>query len=408
MDKKASTKNLEGRFWISPMFLIILTVFIDAIGFGMIFPLLAFYAKTFQVGAVEIGILVASFPLMSFIFSPILGRVSDRVGRKPILLISILTSIASFALFAVANSYWILLLSRMVAGIATERAVASAYIADVTTKKKRASGMGKLGAAMGAGFIIGPAFAGLLSVYGYSVIGFAAVLITFVNLLFVLFFLPESLNKDTRNSYLSLKSSSSYFQQVKATFSRPLIRNLLMISFLFVLAYSAMPVLLPLIGQSLFEFGSVEISYIFMYIGLVQILLQGLTIDLLAEKFSEKRLITIVLLVKAFGMFLIPYSPSIAFFLLFITISYVGTSLTRTFSASLFSKNTSQKEQGSIMGMVQSINSLARIFGPIIAGFFFEYAGITTPFLISSILLVFASTIGYRTFHRITNPRKGN
>ena len=374
----------------------------------MVFPLLAFYANTFQAGALEIGMLIGSFPLMSFIFAPILGRVSDRVGRKPILLISILTSTAGFALFAVANSYWILLLSRMIAGTATERAVASAYIADITVKEKRASGIGKLGAAFGAGLIIGPALAGLLSVYGYSMIGYVAVFITFIDLLFVLFFLPESLNKNIRQSYLSSKLSSNYFQRIKVTFGKPLIRNLSIISFLFVLAFSALPVVLPLIGQYLYEFGSVEISYFFMYIGLIHIFMQGVVIDLLPEYFSEEKLISVVLLIKAFGMFFIPFSPNIAFFILFITINSGGTGLTTTLSASLFSKNTSQKEQGTVMGIVESINSLARILGPIIAGFFFESAGIATPFLVSAILLVFASTIGYRTFNRMINPKKGN
>ncbi|MFC1487802.1 MFS transporter, partial [Thermoproteota archaeon] len=198
------------------------------------------------------------------------------------------------------------------------------------------------------------------------------------------------------------------FTRIKVSFGKPLIQNLFIISFLFVLASSALPVVLPLIGQSLYEFGSVEISYFFMYIGLIHIFMQGVVIDLLPENFREEKLISVVLLIKAFGMFFIPFSPNIAFFVLFITINSGGYGLTNTFIASLFSKNTSQKEQGSVMGIVQSVDSLARILGPIIAGFLFEYAGIATPFLVSAILLVFASTIGYRTFHRMRNQKKGN
>ena len=381
-------------------------MFVDAIGYGMVFPLLAFYAQTFQAGAVEIGILVASFPLMSLIFAPLFGRISDIVGRKPILLISILTSTLSFTLFAVANSYWILLLSRIAAGVATERGVANAYIADITIKRKRASGIGKLGAAWGAGLIIGPAIAGLLSTYGYSMIGYVATLITFVNLLFVLFFLPESLNKDEIHSQLSLKFRSNFIQHTKITFGKPLIRNLLFIKFLFVLAFSALPVVLPLIGNALYEFGPVEISYFFMYIGLTHVFVQGFAVDILTTRFSEEKLISIVLILKAFGMFFIPFSPTIAFFLLFITINSGGTGLGITFISSLFSKNTSEKNQGGVMGIAQSVSSLARAAGPIIAGAFFEYTGITTPFVISAILLVLASTIGYKTLHKTTNIRK--
>lgn len=157
----------------SPVFVVVMTLFIDATGFGMIIPLLPFYTKTFHAGSAALGILVASFSFMQFTFSPILGRISDNMGRKPILIISIFTSTASFLLFALANSFLILLLSRIAAGLATETAVAQAYIADITSKRERASGIGKVGAAHGAGFIIGPAIGGTLSVYGFSAPGFA-------------------------------------------------------------------------------------------------------------------------------------------------------------------------------------------------------------------------------------------
>ena len=191
MNNFARSGQARSRF--SPVFVVVMTLFIDATGFGMIIPLLPFFAETFQAGSVALGVLIASFPLMQFIFSPILGRLSDNVGRKPVLVISILTSAGSFFLFAVANSFFVLLLSRIVAGLATETAVAQAYIADITSARERSSGIGKVGAAHAAGFIMGPAIGGILSVYGFSAAGFAAVFLTVVNLLFVLFFLPESL-----------------------------------------------------------------------------------------------------------------------------------------------------------------------------------------------------------------------
>ena len=137
MKEKTDLRNSrQAIFGLSPIFVIVMTLFIDATGFGIIIPLLPFYAETFQAGSAALGILIASFSLMQFIFSPILGRISDNVGRKPVLIISILTSVASFLLFAIANSYFILLLSRIVAGLATETAVAQAYIADITSKKR--------------------------------------------------------------------------------------------------------------------------------------------------------------------------------------------------------------------------------------------------------------------------------
>ena len=144
----------NSRIWLSPKLVIALTLFIDAIGFGVVFPLLTYYAITFDVGTTVLSLMVASFFLMNFIFSPILGRISDKVGRRPVLIISILTSMASYVLFAVADSFFMLLLSRIVAGLATEGAVAQAYIADITTKEKRAKGIGMAGVAHGAGLII--------------------------------------------------------------------------------------------------------------------------------------------------------------------------------------------------------------------------------------------------------------
>lgn len=406
MGENAGPTDLEGRFWLSPLFLITLTIFVDSIGFGMIYPLLPFYAETFQAGSAALGILIASFSVMNFVFSPILGRLSDRVGRKPVLLISILCSIASYAIFAVANSFWLLLLSRIVGGAATERAVAGAYMADITTSKKRATGMGKVGASHGAGLIVGPAIGGLLSIYGYLVIGFAAIVLTLLNFLFVLFFLPESFN---RNTHIQLPFNFvSYLSRIKATFAKTLIRNLLLISFLFVLAFSAVPVVMPLIGQSLFGFRNVENSYIFMYIGVTNILMQGVFIGRLIEKFSEANLITIALFITAIGMFLIPNVANIGFFLLFVTLVASGSGMTRTLRTTLISKNTSENEQGTVMGIIWSVTSIARVPGPIIAGFLFEFAGMVFPFFASSAMLALASVIGYKTFHWKSRPKKSS
>lgn len=145
------------RFELSPNAILFMTLFIDASGFGMIIPLLPFYAETFHAGSTALDVLIASFSIMQFLSSPILGKVSDRLGRKPVIVVSILTSLISFLVFALANSFSMLLVSRIVAGLATETSVAQAYIADITSGRDRASGMGRVGAAHGAGFIIGPA-----------------------------------------------------------------------------------------------------------------------------------------------------------------------------------------------------------------------------------------------------------
>jgi DHA1 family tetracycline resistance protein-like MFS transporter len=229
-------ESRQCRLGISPSFVIVMTIFIDMIGFGMVIPLLPFHPETIEAGALALGILIGSFSLMQFIFSPILGRLSDKVGRRPVILLSIFSSAISFIVFALANSFTMLLISRITAGMATETAVAQAYIADITSEKERTTGMGKVGAAHGAGFIIGPTIGGFLSIYGFSAAGFAAAALTGVNFLFAFFFLPES-NAHTRSSMQKSVDSDGYWRRLAKALTKPLIGTVLVILFIITFAF---------------------------------------------------------------------------------------------------------------------------------------------------------------------------
>jgi DHA1 family tetracycline resistance protein-like MFS transporter len=389
-------KHGQARFRLSPVFVVVMTLFIDATGFGMIIPLLPFYAETFQAGSAALGILIASFPLMQFIFSPILGRISDNVGRKPVLVISILTSAGSFVLFAVANSFFILLLSRIVAGLATETAVAQAYIADITSKKERASGIGKVGAAHGAGFIIGPAIGGTLSVYGFSAPGLAAVFLTVLNLLFVLFFLPESLPQKDSILQMVTNSNDGFLRKLLDAFSKPLIGTVLVIFFIVFLSWSAIPVIMPLLGVIFFGFGSVEMSYFFIYMGTIQIVWQGVLIGRLTEKIGEEKLIAFGPLLLMLGMFLMPLIPNIVIFVFSLTMISIASGMMRTVVPSFISKVTPANEQGGMLGVTNGVASIARVPGPLIGGYLFEFAGLAAPFFASAAMLIVAFGFGFR------------
>ena len=389
-------KHGQARFRLSPVFVVVMTLFIDATGFGMIIPLLPFYTETFQAGSAALGVLIASFPLMQFIFSPILGRISDNVGRKPVLVISILTSAASFILFAVANSFFILLLSRIVAGLATETAVAQAYIADITSKKERASGIGKVGAAHGAGFIIGPAIGGTLSVYGFSAPGLAAVFLTVLNLLFVLFFLPESLPQKDSILQMVTNSNDGFLRKLLDAFSKPLIGTVLVVFFIVFLAWSAIPVIMPLLGVIFFGFGSVEMSYFFIYMGTIQIVWQGVLIGRLTEKIGEEKLIAFGPLLLMLGIFLMPLIPNIVVFVFSLTMISLGAGMMRTVVPSFISKISPANEQGGILGVTNGVASIARVPGPLIGGYLFEFAGLAAPFFASAAMLIVAFGFGFR------------
>ncbi len=389
-------KQGQARFRLSPVFVVVMTLFIDATGFGMIIPLLPFYAETFQAGSAALGILIASFPLMQFIFSPILGRISDNVGRKPVLVISILTSAGSFVLFAVANSFFTLLLSRIVAGLATETAVAQAYIADITSKKERASGIGKVGAAHGAGFIIGPAIGGTLSVYGFSAPGLAAVFLTVLNLLFVLFFLPESLPQKDSILQMVTNSNDGFLRKLLDAFSKPLIGTVLVIFFIVFLSWSAIPVIMPLLGVIFFGFGSVEMSYFFIYMGTIQIVWQGVLIGRLTEKIGEEKLIAFGPLLLMLGIFLMPLIPNIVIFVFSLTMISIASGMMRTVVPSFISKISPANEQGGILGVTNGVASIARVPGPLIGGYLFEFAGSAAPFFASAAMLIVAFGFGFR------------
>ncbi len=384
------------KLGLSPTFVILLTIFIDMTGFGMIIPLLPFYATTLQAGPTGIGILVASFSIMQFIFSPIMGRVSDNVGRRPVLLLSIMISSISFVLFALANSFLMLLLSRIIAGMATEVAVALAYIADITSQEERVTGIGRVGAAHGAGVIIGPAIGGFLSVYGFWAPGFAAVFLTLLNLLFVFFFLPESIRHTYSNMRKASNSKDGYFGKLANALAKPLIGSILIIFFIITLAFSAIPVIVPLLTISFFGFGSVEMSYVFMYIGAIQILLQGFIIGRLSEKFGEEKLIASGPLFMTLGIFVMPLFRDIAIFLVSITLLASGIGMMRTAIPSFISKRTPSDEQGGMLGITQSVSSIARVPGPLIGGVVFEFAGLAAPFFLSATLLMAAFGLGCR------------
>lgn len=382
--------NEQSQLRRSPALVIFMTIFIDMTGFGMIIPLIPFFADSFQVGATGIGLLMASFSLMQFIFSPILGRASDSVGRRPILLLSILISCIGFILFTIAYSFFILLLSRMIAGLATEITVARAYIADITSEKERTKGMGRIGAAFGAGIIIGPAISGFLSIYGFWAPGVAAVALTLLNLLLVFFFLPESIKPSQTSLKITLNSVNDFFSKLKGAFLIPFVGIVLIIYFLEEITHSTIAIIMPLLGISFFELQPFEMSYIFMYIGVTQIIMQGFIIGRISKKFSDEELMILGILLVVMGMFTIPLFPSIAFFLIITAITASGIGILSTVIPSFISKKTPVNEQGGVLGMTQSVSSIARIFGPLIGGFAFDFTGIASPFFLNTSLMLAA------------------
>ena len=384
--------NFKNRR-ISPIFVIVLTVFIDITGYGIIIPLLPFYAEQFQAGPTALGVLIASFALMQFFFAPIIGKASDKRGRKIIILLSLGISFIGFTVFAFANSYLMLLLSRIVAGFATERAVAQAYVADITDKESRTKEMGKIGAALGAGFIIGPALGGILSTYSYSAAGYAAMILTAVNILMVFVLLPEP--KTEKESAIE---NLGYLTGLRNSLRKPLLGPTLIILFIVALAFSTIPVLVPLLSAQYFGFGALELSYIFIYIGLIQIVMQGFLINKLSKKFGEEKLIVIGSILMGLGIILMPIFRNIPVFFFANALLAASYGLVNTAVPALLSKTSNTNEQGSTLGLAGSVASIASIPGPLIFGAIYDITGAFVPFLISSIILLVAFIIGTKVY----------
>ena len=382
---------------LSPIFVIVLTVFIDITGYGIIIPLLPFIVEEFQAGPIALGILIASFAIMQFFFSPLLGKVSDRIGRKPILLLSLFISLIGFTIFSFANSYLMLLLSRLIAGIATERAVAQAYVADITDLKSRVKEMGKIGAALGAGFITGPSISAFLGGFGFSIPGFAAMSLNLINILFVLFFLPEP-DITSKESRVNAFESSGYLGGIRDAFKKPFFGFIFLIFFLVTLAFGTIPVIVPLLSVEFFSFGQFELAFVFIYIGLIQIVMQGFLINALSNRLGEQKLIILGPVLMAMGAFLMPIFQNVILFFFSNSLLAAGFGIINTSVPAFLSKRISVDEQGSILGVAGSVASVANIPGPLVIGFVYAFAGYFVPFFVSSIILIVASLVGLRAF----------
>lgn len=385
------------RSKFAQQFVILMTIFIDATGYAMVIPLLSFYAVSFNVRALGLGILMNMFALMQFIFSPIMGRLSDKYGRRKLLLISISLSSASFLMFTIATSYYLLLISRIFSGMATEVSIAQAYMADITTNKRRTSGLGKVRAAFSAGVIVGPSIGGFLSGFGYWAPGLMAIGLTLLNLIFVYFFLPEP-----EKSSFNKSNKSGFLTNLKNSLKKPLLPSLLFIFFIMTLSFAAIPVLIPFLTIAFFNFNEIQLSFVFIYIGALQLIMQGFLIGKLSEKIGEGLLIIGGLLSVLIAMLIMPIIPSLILFFILVAMLSLGSGLVRTAIPSIISKITSEDEQGGFLGVAQSVASFALIPGPLLAGFFYDYFGLGAPFYFSAILLLVAFLISITSYARLS------
>ena len=375
---------------MSPLTIIFVTVFIDLLGFGIIIPLLPFYAESFGASAFTIGLLGTSFSLMQFVFSPIWGRWSDRVGRKPIILLGLMGSCLSYLGLALAASLPMLFVARIIGGIAGANIpTAQAYVADVTTPENRARGMGMIGAAFGLGFIFGPAIGGLLSRISPQAPMWFASALCLSNFVAAWWFLPES-----RRAGASSKSMGR-IESFQHAMRQPALMLLLALSFLVTVAFSGFETTFALFSEHRFGFTAATIGFVFAFIGVVLALVQGVVVGRVVKRIGEARLIPFAILTIAIGLGLVPFAWNIPALLGALFILATGMGFNNPSLSSMVSKLSSADDQGGILGLVSSIASLGRVVGPAWGGYFYDAYGMTTPYLTASAIMLMTCVVSF-------------
>ena len=362
---------------MSPVAIVFVTVFIDLLGFGIIIPLMPFYAETFGANALTVGLLSTSFSLMQFLFAPFWGRLSDRIGRRPVILMGLFGSAVSYLLFGLATSLTLLFAARIAAGIAGANIpTAQAYMADVTTPQNRARGMGLVGAAFGLGFSLGPAIGGFLSQWGYQAPSFFAAALSLANFVAAWFFLPES-----RPAARADAVSTSRLAALRRAVARPGLPPLMLIYFIVVAAFASFETTFALYSERRFDFGPSTIGYIFAFVGIVLSIVQGLLVGRVVLRVGERRVVPAAILTIATGLALVPLAGNVAMLVLACGVLAVGMGFNSPSLMALISRHADADMQGGVLGLSQSLASLARVIGPAWGGWLYDHYGIVTPYI---------------------------
>jgi len=381
------------------LFSIILVVFIDLLGFSLILPLLPYYAKTFAANQTTTGILIASYAVMQLIGAPILGRLSDRFGRRPVLLLSVFGTFLGFLLLGFANALWMLFASRIIDGLTGGNlSVAQAYISDVTDEKSRSKGLGMIGAAFGLGFIIGPVTGGLLSQWGYAVPAFAAAAISFINLILIYAWLPESLTAEKR-SQMTEKRPAITLNALLVAFQRPFTGSILITRFFFGLAFAIFQTIFSLYALAKFNLTARDTGFVLTYVGVLSVIVQGFLVGRLTTRFREDLLITASVVLMAVSLLGWALAPSLIWLYIIMTPTALSGGLLNTLLSSTLTKAVAPQEIGGILGLSAAVESSTRIIAPLLGGFLLQQIGAWAPGAFGAVVMVGVSIFVFITIY---------
>jgi multidrug resistance protein len=375
-------------------------VFLDNLGFAIVVPYLFFYVLALGGSTLLYGVLLASYSLMSFIFTPIVARLSDRFGRRKILLAALAVSSFSYFVFGASQAIWLLFVGRMLAGTtAATVPVAQAYVADVTTKNQRLRYLGLLGAAAGLAFILGPAIGGTLSdLFGYGVPSFLASALAFTNLILAYFLLPEP-------SSFNIKKTAVSFGALLDVLKKKKIALLLAIYFLFFVSFVFLQATLSPWLQAVFGFGALQTGLVFFFVGGVSVFTQAVLLPALSNKFSR---LTLTLLGIAFfvvGLVTLSVASNLAVLLVVVAVFSFGFGIQIVTLNTMISTNTPENAQGGALGVAWAIAGLAQTIAPVLAAAMFSF-GVSAGFV--GLVFVFSALIAIATVPLVLSFKKAS
>ena len=394
---------------------IFIVVFVDLLGFGLILPLLPYYAETFGASPLVIGFIVASYAAASLFGAPLMGRLSDRYGRRLILLLSVAGTFIGYLLLGFAapigsflanlvgshavNAFIIgvLFASRILDGFTGGNiTVAQAYITDITDEENRSRGLGIIGSAFGLGFIIGPAAGGLLSHWGYNIPALAAASLALLNLASIFFFLPESLTDERKAANNQRQQPALTLSAMLAALNRPKVGPLLLVRFVIMLAFAMFQSVFALFAQTKLHLSSQSTGFVLTYVGLYSVLIQSVGIGLLTKRFKENTIIIVSLWLMFIGLVGWSLTPNLPVMLLVILPLTGGGWIVNTIITSAITKAVAPEEIGGMLGISTSLESITRVISPTIGGFLIGSIGTWAPGATSAVIMLWAVWLAYR------------
>ncbi|MCX7681510.1 MAG: MFS transporter [Anaerolineae bacterium] len=380
--------------------LLFLFVFVDVLGFSLILPLLPYYAATFGATAEVVGLLLGVNALAQFLSAPILGRLSDRYGRKPLLLLSLAGTVAGFLMLGLARSLTMLFASRTVDGLLGGNiSLAQAYISDVTEGKERTKGFGLLGAAFGLGFIFGPALGGALAGSGtYALPALVAAGLSFLNLLGVLVWLPESLPRAERERRAREPRAAFSLRALWEALSLPCVGPLLQTQLFFSLAFTTFETVFSLFAREQLQLDAPTTSFVLTYVGVLVVLVQGVGIRLLARRFKDKELVFGGSALLALSLLAWAFTPSLPVLLAVLAPLALAAGVLRVAINTALTRSVWPEEVGGTLGLSAALGSVTRVIAPTTGGFLLGRVGPPAPGVLGALLMLW---LVYYTWRRV-------